>query len=90
MTSTTDGFIVAEADLKMRGPGDLEGTMQSGVAFDLRIANLASDGQIIQMARNLASDILDDDPNLEHPNNALLQRQLNILFAKSVNWGLIS
>ena len=90
MTSTTDGFIVAEADLKMRGPGDLEGTMQSGIAFDLRIANLASDGQIIQMARNMASDILDFDPNLEHPNNALLQRQLNVLFAKSVNWGLIS
>ena len=90
MTSTTDGFIVAEADLKMRGPGDLEGTMQSGIAFDLRIANLASDGQIIQMARNMASDILDSDPNLEHPNNALLQRQLNVLFAKSVNWGLIS
>ena len=90
MTSTTDGFIVAEADLKMRGPGDLEGTMQSGVAFDLRIANLATDGQIIQMARNTASDILDADPNLEHPNNALLQRQLNVLFAKSVNWGLIS
>ena len=78
MTSTTDGFIVAEADLKMRGPGDLEGTMQSGIAFDLRIA------------RNMASDILDSDPNLEHPNNALLQRQLNVLFAKSVNWGLIS
>ena len=90
MTSTTDGFIVAEADLKMRGPGDLEGTMQSGIAFDLRIANLASDGQIIQMARNMASDILDFDPNLEHPNNALLQRQLNVLFAKSVNWRLIS
>lgn len=90
MTSTTDGFIVAEADLKMRGPGDLEGTMQSGIAFDLRIANLASDGQIIQMARNMASDILDSDPNLEHPKNALLQRQLNVLFAKSVNWGLIS
>ena len=90
MTSTTDGFIVAEADLKMRGPGDLEGTMQSGIAFDLRIANLASDGQIIQMARNMASDILDSDPNLEHPNNALLQRQLNVLFAKSVNWRLIS
>lgn len=90
MISTTDGFIVAEADLKMRGPGDLEGTMQSGIAFDLRIANLASDGQIIQMARNMASDILDSDPNLEHPNNALLQRQLNVLFAKSVNWGLIS
>ncbi|MBR5331868.1 MAG: ATP-dependent DNA helicase RecG [Muribaculaceae bacterium] len=90
MTSTTDGFIVAEADLKMRGPGDLEGTMQSGIAFDLRIANLASDGQIIQMARNTASDILDVDANLEHPSNALLRHQLSVLFAKSINWGLIS
>ena len=90
MTSTTDGFVVAEADLKMRGPGDLEGTMQSGIAFDLHIANLATDGQIIQLARNSASDILDEDPNLEAQNHAILRSQLNILFAKSVNWGLIS
>ena len=90
MTSTTDGFVVAEADLKMRGPGDLEGTMQSGIAFDLHIANLATDGQIIQLARNSASDILDEDPNLEAQNHAILRSQLDILFAKSVNWGLIS
>ena len=90
MTSTTDGFVVAEADLKMRGPGDLEGTMQSGIAFDLHIANLATDGQIIQMARNSASDILDEDPNLEGQNHAILRSQLDILFAKSINWGLIS
>ena len=90
MTSTTDGFVVAEADLKMRGPGDLEGTMQSGIAFDLHIANLATDGQIIQLARNSASDILDEAPNLEGQNHAILRSQLDILFAKSVNWGLIS
>ena len=90
MTSTTDGFIVAEADLKMRGPGDLEGTMQSGIAFDLHIANLATDGQIIQLARNTASDILDLDPDLQLNSNRLLNNQLNILFAKTVNWGLIS
>lgn len=90
MTSTTDGFVVAEADLKMRGPGDLEGTMQSGVAFDLHIANLATDGQIIQFARNAASDILDADPDLTLPNNAILCGQLDILFSKSINWRLIS
>ena len=90
MTSTTDGFVVAEADLKMRGPGDLEGTMQSGVAFDLHIANLATDGQIIQIARNAASDILDNDPDLTHHANAILRNQMNILYAKSVNWRLIS
>lgn len=90
MTSTTDGFVVAEADLKMRGPGDLEGTMQSGVAFDLHIANLATDGQIIQLARNAASDILDDDPDLMLQNNAILRTQLGVLFAKNINWRLIS
>jgi ATP-dependent DNA helicase RecG len=90
MTSTTDGFVVAEADLKMRGPGDLEGTMQSGIAFDLHIANLATDGQIIQLARNTASDILDEDPDLTHQNHTILLRQLDVLFAKNINWGLIS
>ena len=90
MTSTTDGFVVAEADLKMRGPGDLEGTMQSGVAFDLHIANLATDGQIIQMVRNMASDILDADPDLTMQNHAMLRHQLEVLFAKNTNWGLIS
>ena len=90
MTSTTDGFVVAEADLKMRGPGDLEGTMQSGIAFDLHIANLATDGQIIQLARNTASDILDEDPDLTQQNHVILRRQLDVLFAKNINWGLIS
>ena len=90
MTSTTDGFVVAEADLKMRGPGDLDGTMQSGVAFDLHIANLATDGQIIQLARNSASDVLDDDPELALQENVILRNQLNVLFAKNINWGLIS
>ena len=74
----------------MRGPGDLEGTMQSGIAFDLHIANLATDGQIIQLARNTASDILDLDPDLQLNSNRLLNNQLNVLFAKTFNWGLIS
>ena len=64
MTSTTDGFVIAEADLKMRGPGDLEGTLQSGIPFDLHIANIATDGQLVQLARDCACEILDADPSL--------------------------
>lgn len=90
MTSTTDGFLIAEADLKMRGPGDLKGTLQSGMAFDLRIANLATDGQIIQMARDTADDLLDTDPDLARPEHAMLPPQLNRLFAKTVDWSRIS
>ena len=62
MCETNDGFEIAEADLKLRGPGDLEGTQQSGIAFDLKIADIARDGQIVQMARNEAQKIIDDDP----------------------------
>lgn len=88
MTSTTDGFLVAEADLKMRGPGDLEGTLQSGMAVNLRIANLASDGQIIQLARETAESLLDDDPSLlKYP---LLEKEMRAVFDKSVDWSMIS
>lgn len=90
MTSTTDGFVVAEADLKMRGPGDLEGTMQSGIAFDLKIANLAMDGQIVQLARDAAGLLLDDDPDLSKPHNSMLRTQLAVIFEKTVDWGRIS
>ena len=90
MTSTTDGFVVAEADLKMRGPGDLEGTMQSGIAFDLHIANLASDGQIVQLARDMADDLLDKDPELAQPQYAMLRNHLSQLFDKKVDWSRIS
>ncbi len=90
MTSTTDGFIVAEADLKMRGPGDMEGTMQSGIAFDLHIANLATDGQIVQLARDSANLLLDSDPDLSLPQNAMLRPQLSALFEKTIDWGRIS
>ena len=69
MTSTTDGFVIAEADMQMRGPGDIEGTAQSGLPFDLKIANLARDGQIIQLARQAAEDLLDSDPDLQAPAN---------------------
>lgn len=90
MASTTDGFVIAEEDLKMRGPGDLEGTMQSGIAMDLHIANLATDGQIIQLARNNADDILDADPELASAENAVLRQQLTLLFDKKIDWSQIS
>ncbi len=79
MCQTSDGFELAEADLRMRGPGDLEGTSQSGLAMDLHISNLAKDSQILEDARRLALDVLEGDPLLEHPANALLRRQLSAL-----------
>lgn len=90
MTSTTDGFVIAEADLKMRGPGDMEGTMQSGIAFDLHIANLATDGQIVQLARDAADDTLDKDPELALPENSILRSELLQQAPKAVDWSRIS
>lgn len=90
MTSTTDGFVVAEADLKMRGPGDLEGTLQSGMAFDLRIANLAADGKIVQLARDEASKVLDNDPTLANPDYSGIRREMRHLFQKAIDWSRIS
>lgn len=90
MTSTTDGFLIAEADLKMRGPGDLEGTMQSGLPLNLRIANIATDGQIIQLARDTAEEILKEDPQLSLPQNSILLNQLKLLFNKVIDWSRIS
>jgi len=79
MCSTNDGFELAEADLRMRGPGDMEGTRQSGLAFDLRIADLGKDSPILAQARTAASDILADDPLLEKPSSALLRSGLDRL-----------
>lgn len=90
MTETNDGFVVAEEDMKLRGPGDMEGTQQSGIAFNLKISNLAHDGQIIQLARDAASEILDKDPELRLPENKKLTQQLAFLFRKQANWSLIS
>lgn len=90
MCETNDGFEIAEADLKLRGPGDLEGTQQSGVAFDLKIADLAKDGQILQVAREQAARILDEDPLCNLPANALLWQQLQALRRTNVNWSSIS
>ena len=90
MTSTTDGFLVAEADLKLRGPGDLEGTMQSGLSLNLHIANIATDGQLIQLARDNAQELLNTDPTLEAPQHALLKREMHTLFDKTIDWSMIS
>jgi ATP-dependent DNA helicase RecG len=90
MTSTTDGFIIAEADMKMRGPGDIEGTMQSGMPFDLHIANLATDGQIISMARQAAEAMLDADPNLTSLENAAFASELRLMLNRTVDWSRIS
>lgn len=90
MTETSDGFQIAEADMQLRGPGDIEGTQQSGIAFNLRIANLSADGQIVRIARECADAILNADPALEHPNNRLLAEQLRRHFGKTIDWSRIS
>ena len=106
MTETTDGFLISEADMKLRGPGDLEGTQQSGIAFNLKIADLATDGQILGLARKAAKDTLTAFPFLSDadltrrdwkvPDGpysdavAIIQRELHKRFAKEINWGRIS
>lgn len=90
MVRTNDGFDIAEVDMKLRGPGDLEGTQQSGMGFDLKIANLGKDGEILQMARNVANDILDDDPLLEKEINGLLLRNLLSSKETGFDWSSIS
>ncbi len=90
MTETNDGFEIAEADLRFRGPGDLEGTQQSGIAFDLKLANLARDGQIVQLARDMASAILDQDPTLAMPQHRILVERLHQLKRDAMDWSNIS
>ena len=90
MCDTNDGFRIAEADLKLRGPGDLEGTQQSGVAFDLKIADIARDGQLVQLARETAQQIVDADPTCSSPQYAMLWRRLRELRDVNVNWAAIS
>src|SRR4030043_2035433 len=85
MVRTNDGFEIAEADLRLRGPGDIEGTQQSGIPFELKIANLAKDGQILQYARDTVLEILDADPLLENPENKVLNQQLKSLARSSFN-----
>lgn len=91
MTETNDGFLIAEEDLKLRGPGDIDGTQQSGIAFNLKIADLSHDGQILSLARDLAQEILEDDPSLQKTENELLEQQLNKLnTSRQVGWFMIS
>ncbi|MFA5656247.1 MAG: ATP-dependent DNA helicase RecG [Dysgonamonadaceae bacterium] len=90
MTETNDGFIIAEADLKLRGPGDLEGTQQSGIPFNLRIADLVRDSKILYHAREIAEQIIEKDPELKLPEHAVLKRQLNRLMGNKYDWGRIS
>ncbi len=90
MCDTNDGFRIAEADLKLRGPGDLEGTQQSGMAFDLKIADIARDGQLVQMARDEAQKIIDDDPECQSPKYAILWYRLRQLRKTNINWAAIS
>ena len=90
MVDSTDGFEIAEQDLKLRGPGDLEGTQQSGMAFDLKVANLARDGQILTVARDTAKQIIDSDPEERNPENTILWTRLHELRKSNINWGAIS
>lgn len=90
MVSTNDGFEIAEVDLKLRGPGDIEGTQQSGIPFDLKIANLGRDGQILQYARDNVLDILEEDPLLDDSKNNILKQQLKKLRKDGFNWSEIS
>lgn len=90
MCQTNDGFQIAEADLKLRGPGDLEGTQQSGIAFDLKIDDIARDGQLIQLARDEAQKIINDDPDSEKSQYSMLWNRLNELRKSNVNWAAIS
>lgn len=90
MCETNDGFRIAEADLKLRGPGDLEGTQQSGIAFDLKIADIARDGQIVQLAREEARKIIEADPTCEKDEYAMLWNRLKELRKTNINWMAIS
>ncbi len=90
MLSTNDGFEIAETDLRLRGPGDIEGTMQSGIPFDLKIADLGKDGQIIEYVRNIAEQIISEDPLLTNDQNIILNTGLKRLFSKRQSWSNIS
>ena len=90
MVRTNDGFEISEMDLKLRGPGDMEGTQQSGIGFDLRIANLSRDSDILNLARDVASEILRQDPLLSMEENKVLGIQLKLMKKTSFNWGSIS
>jgi ATP-dependent DNA helicase RecG len=89
MVRTTDGFEIAETDLKLRGPGDIMGTQQSG-ALDLLIADLGKDGPILQQAREIAREIIEKDPELTTPENTVIKKQVEMTKKSAVNWSRIS
>lgn len=90
MCETNDGFKIAEADMSLRGPGDIDGLQQSGLPFDLKIANLAGDVNILSTARNVAKAILAEDEELTSPKNTLLKKKLQQMNQLKINWGVIS
>jgi ATP-dependent DNA helicase RecG len=90
MTGTNDGFEIAETDLQLRGPGDIEGTLQSGIPFDLKIADLGKDGQLIEYVRNIAEEILNGDPRLEKDENQVFRSEMKRLFSQKQSWSNIS
>ena len=90
MCQTTDGFAIAEADMRLRGPGDIEGTQQSGVPFRLKISDLARDAQILSFARDCAKEVLADDPMLTSPQSVVMTQRLAELQGNAMNWSRIS
>lgn len=90
MVRTTDGFEISEADLRLRGPGSMEGTQQSGLPFALKISNLSKDAKLVQYTREVAEEVLRDDALLQHPANAIMVQRLNMLTKERANWSLIS
>lgn len=90
MVETTDGFLIAEEDMRLRGFGELEGTKQSGKLLSLRIANLARDGALVQYARTMAERVLQDDPRLSKPEHAILAHRLKVLYQEAEDWSSIS
>ncbi len=89
MTGSNDGFVIAEADLKLRGPGDLEGTQQSGIPFNLKIADLVRDNAILFRAREIAESIISRDPKLSQPEHLVLKQELKRLGGNRYDWGRI-
>jgi ATP-dependent DNA helicase RecG len=90
MIRTNDGFEIAETDMQLRGPGDIEGTLQSGIPFDLKIADLGKDGQLIEYVRHIAEEILNNDPLLENSQNLIFRSELKRLFSQKQSWSSIS
>ena len=90
MVDSTDGFVIAEEDMKLRGPGDLEGTAQSGMPFDLKIANIVKDQELLEIAREAASELLEQDPQNALPQNVMVWQHLKLLKKSMVNFSAIS